>query len=218
MRRPVIALALVAALGLTACRTRASEPPIRPVARVNLARYMGRWYVIAAIPTRIERDDYDPVEHYWLEPDGSICTVFRFRDGGFSAPLRTVHSTATVVAGSGGGAWRVHLFALLRLQYLVGWLAPDYRRVIVARDARDYVWLMARTPQVSPRAYAAMVRRVAAMGYDVNKLRKSPQRWPEPEGPRTPDAAGCRKTLQSRRRHPTPRTWVAFKSLIGKPA
>lgn len=191
MRRFGIAVSLVAALGLTACRTRASEPPIPPVAHVNLARYMGRWYVIAAIPTRIERDDYDPVEHYWLEPDGSICTVFRFRDGGFSSRLRTVHSTATVVANRGGGEWQVHLLALLRLQYLVGWLAPDYRRVIVARDARDYVWLMARTRQVSSRAYAVMVRRVAAMGYDVRKLRKSPQRWPEPEGPRPPDAGAC---------------------------
>ena len=191
MKRFGLAATLVAALGMTACRTRASEPPIRPVSHVNLPRYMGRWYVIAAIPTRLERDDYDPVEHYWLEPDGSICTVFRFRDGGFASRLRTVHSTATVVAASGGGEWQVHLFALLRLQYLVGWLAPDDSRVIVARDARDYVWLMARSPQVSPSAYAAMVRRVAAMGYDVRKLRKSPQRWPEPQGPRPPDAGTC---------------------------
>ena len=191
MRRLGLVATLIAAFGLTACRARASERPIPPVSHVNLARYMGRWYVIAAIPTRIERDDYDPVEHYRLEPDGSICTVFRFRVGSFDAPLRTVHSTATVVERSRGGEWRVHLFALFRLQYLVGWLAPDYSEVIVARDARDYVWLMARTPRVSSRAYAAMVRRVAAMGYDVRKLRRSPQRWPEPQGPRPPDAGEC---------------------------
>ncbi|EQD55936.1 Lipocalin-like domain protein, partial [mine drainage metagenome] len=63
-------------------------------------------------------------------------------------------------------------------------------RVIVARDARDYVWLMARTPHISRHDYAAMVARVAAMGYDVSKLRKSPQRWPEPSGPRPP-TRGC---------------------------
>lgn len=191
MRPLRAALLLLAVLGLAACRGAAAEKPIVPVAHVDLSRYMGRWYVIAAIPTRFERDDYDPVEHYRLEPDGSICTVFRFRRGRFTAPLKTIHSTATVVSHTGNAEWKVHLFWLLRLQYLVAWLAPDYSRVIVARDARDYVWLMARTPQISRRAYAAMVARVAAMGYDVSKLRKSPQHWPEAAGPRPSDAALC---------------------------
>ena len=187
-----VALALFAALALAACRGAAADKPIVPVAHVDLARYVGRWYVIAAIPTRIERDDYNPVETYRLEPDGSICTVFRFRRGSFTARLHTVHSTATVVAHSGNAEWHVHLFWLLRLQYLVAWLSPGYRRVIVARDARDYVWLMARTPHISVRAYRAMLARVAAMGYDLAKLRKSPQRWPEPGGPRPSSAGVCR--------------------------
>jgi apolipoprotein D and lipocalin family protein len=186
-----LALALLAGLGLAACHSAAADKPIIPVAHVNLKRYIGRWYVIADIPTSIERDDYNPVETYRLEPDGSICTVFRFRRGSFEARLRTVHSTATVVAHTGNAEWHVHLFWLLRLQYLVAWLSPDYSRVIVARDARDYVWLMARTPHISQPAYRAMVARVAAMGYDIAKLRKNPQRWPEPEGPRPSSAALC---------------------------
>ncbi len=193
MIRARVTLVLLAGLSLAACRMSASaRPPIVPVAHVDLSGYMGRWYVIGAIPTRIEHDDYDPVETYRLERNGSICTVFRFRRGGFAARLRTVHSTATVVAHTGNAEWHVHLFWLLRLQYIVAWLAPDYSRVIVARDARDYVWLMARTPHISRHDYAAMVARVAAMGYDVSKLRKSPQRWPEPSGPRPPDARLCR--------------------------
>lgn len=192
MSRVRTALAALAICALAACRGAAAEKAIIPVAHVDLDRYMGRWYVIAAIPTRIERHDYNPVETYRLEPDGTICTLFRFRDRRFSAPLKTVHSTATVVPHRGNADWRVHLYWLLRLQYLVAWLAPDYSRVIVARDARDYVWLMARTPRISPRDYADMVARVARMGYDVRKLRKSPQHWPEPQGPRPADTALCR--------------------------
>ncbi|MDE2338450.1 MAG: lipocalin family protein [Gammaproteobacteria bacterium] len=192
MKAARAALVLLAALSLAACRTLAAEKPIPPVAHVNLKRYVGRWYVIAAIPTHIERDDYNPVENYRLEPDGSICTVFRFRRGSFTSRLHTVHSTATVVRHTGNAEWHVHLFWLLRLQYIVAWLSPHYNRVIVARDARDYVWLMARTPQISRRDYAAMVAKVAAMGYPVSKLRKSPQRWPEPGGPRPSFASICR--------------------------
>ena len=50
----------------------------------------------------------------------------------------------------------------------------------IAREARDYVWIMARTPQLSEADYARLTDFVAAMGYDVSKLRKVPQRRPEP--------------------------------------
>ena len=32
---------------------------IDPVSQIDLSRYTGRWYVIASIPTRFERDGYD---------------------------------------------------------------------------------------------------------------------------------------------------------------
>lgn len=163
---------------LTACRSADAQKPIPPVSHVDLARYIGRWYVIASIPTRYGRHGYNQVETYHLGPDGDIHTTFRYRQGGFHGPLKTIHSTATVVAGSGDALWKVHFFWLFRLQYIVAWLAPNYSRVIVARDARDYVWLMARTPHISPARYRAMLARVRSMGYDMHKIRKVPQRWP----------------------------------------
>jgi apolipoprotein D and lipocalin family protein len=175
MRPPSTLICLCLVFGLAGCRPAMAEKPIKPVTDVDLSRYMGRWYVIASIPTRFERNAYDAVETYRREPDGDIDTSFRFRRGGFEGPAKTIHSTATVVPGTGNGEWKVHLFRVLRLQYIVGWLAPDYSQVIVARDARDYVWLMARTPQVSANDYRAMLARVRAMGYDLRKLRKVPQ-------------------------------------------
>lgn len=171
--RKLLCLCLV--LALVACRSAMAEKPIRPVRHVDLPRYMGRWYVIASIPTRFGRDGYDQVETYRLQPDGKIYTSFRFHDGDFRGPPETIHSLATVVPGSGNAEWKVHLFWVLREQYIVAWLASDYSRVIVARDARDYVWLMARTPQISGADYRSMVARVRAMGYDTDELRKVPQ-------------------------------------------
>lgn len=187
--RKLICLCLV--LALTACRSALAQKPIKPVSHVELSRYMGRWYVIASIPTRFGRDGYNQVETYHLDPDGRICTTFRFHNGGFQGPLKTIHSTATVLPGSGNAQWSVHLLWVLRAQYIVGWLAPDYSRVIVARDARDYVWLMARTPQVSPGDYRDMLARVSAMGYDLEGLRKVPQRWPDPPHALASTASDC---------------------------
>lgn len=177
MRRFTKLTCLSLVLTLAACRFAVAGKAIEPVSHVDLPRYMGRWYVIASIPTRFGRDGYNQVETYRRERNGDIYTSFRFRDGGFDGPLKDIHSTATVVPGSGDAEWKVHFFRVLREQYIVGWLAPDYSRVIVARDARDYVWLMARTPQISAAAYGDMLARVRAMGYDVARVRKVPQRW-----------------------------------------
>lgn len=180
-----------AALVLVACHNARTEQPILPVIHVDLPRYMGRWYVLAAIPTHFERDDFNPVETYRLEPNRKVCTRFRFRQGGFQGPLKTIHSTATIVPGTGNAQWKVYFFWVLREQYIVAWLAPDYSRVIVARDSRDYVWLMARTPQVSLPEYREMLARTRAMGYDVAKIRKSPQQWPKPDAARESTSAAC---------------------------
>lgn len=160
----------------------AAEPPITPVKQLDLPSYMGRWYVIASIPTRFERDGYNAVETYRLQNDGSICTSFRFRPHGFDAPVKLIHSRATVVAGSGNAQWKVHLFWFMQAQYLVGWLAPDASQVLVVRDARDYLWYMARTPTVSEADYQAALARAKAFGYDIAKVHRTPQRWPE-QGP-----------------------------------
>jgi apolipoprotein D and lipocalin family protein len=177
---------------LAACQGARAGKPIAAVSHVNLARYMGSWYVIASIPTHFESNEYNPVETYRLEPDGSICTSFRFHEGGFDGPLKKIHSVATVTAGTGDAEWRVHLFLVLREQYIVAWLASDYSAVIVARDARDYTWLMARTPHISAAEYGSMLARLKTMGYDLSKVRKSPQSWPE--AGRNPPSSGesCR--------------------------
>jgi apolipoprotein D and lipocalin family protein len=181
----LLATPCVTALLLVGGCAHASQP-IPPVSHVDLSRYMGRWYVIASIPTRFERGGYNPVETYKLDPDGRVCTAFRFRPGSFSAPVKKIHSIASVVPGTGNAQWKVHLFWFLRAQYIVAWLAPDYSKVIVARDKRDYVWLMARTPHISEADYQAMLARVKAMGYDLSKLEKAPQQWPEAQP--TPDS------------------------------
>ena len=179
MKAASLLAAAFMAVSLAACRSARADRPIPPVSHVDLSRYMGNWYVIASIPTRFGRDGFNPVETYRLEPDGSICTSFRFREGGFDGPLKKIHSVATVVPDTDNAEWQVHLFWVLREQYIVAWLAPDYSTVIVARNARDYMWLMARTPQIPAAEYRNLLDRVKAMGYDLSKVLKSPQRWPE---------------------------------------
>ncbi|MGB8634958.1 MAG: lipocalin family protein [Rhodanobacteraceae bacterium] len=157
-----------------------ARQPIPTVKHLDLQRFMGRWYVIASIPTRMEREGYNAVEHYTLEDNGEICTRFRLRQGGFRQPVKQINSTGEVRNGTGNAEWSIKLFWILHLQYKVAWLGKDYQQVIVARDKRDHVWFMARKPHVSDADYQAMLQRITDMGYDTSKLVKVPQQWPEP--------------------------------------
>ena len=68
----------------------------------------------------------------------------------------------------------------IKADYRISYLSDDYGQTVIAREARDYVWIMARAPQLSEADYTRLTDFVAAMGYDVSKLRKVPQRWPRP--------------------------------------
>jgi apolipoprotein D and lipocalin family protein len=60
-------------------------------------------------------------------------------------------------------------------EYIIAYLDKDYTRTIIARNARDYVWIMARTPFINDSQYQELTKSVADLGYDVSKLRKVPQ-------------------------------------------
>lgn len=176
MRRPPLTVLTVLPVLLTGC---SALKPLPTVASVDLPRYMGDWYVIGAIPTRLERGAHNAVESYVLEPGGTLRTTFRFRAGSFTGPLKTLHPVGTVVPGSGQAVWRMQFLWPFKAEYRIAWLDPNYQAVIVARSRRDYVWIMARAPALPDPVYRQLAERVAAMGYRIDKLRRVPQRWPE---------------------------------------
>ena len=118
---------------------------------VDLARFMGDWYVIAAIPTVFERNAHNPIDSYRLDADGSVATTFSFNDGALRRRAQaTTASRGFVVAGTGNAVWGQQYVWPIRADYRIAYLAADYSQVVVAREKRDYVWIMARTPRSPP--------------------------------------------------------------------
>ncbi len=150
-------------------------PAITPVPNVDLPRFMGDWYVIATIPSWFEKDAWNPVETYRLEPDGRIDTLYRYRKGGFDGARKEIASTGFVTPGTGNAVWGVQLLWPIKAQYLITYVNDDYTQTIIARDKRDYVWVMARTPTIPQADYDALVERVRDLRYPMDRLRKVPQ-------------------------------------------
>ena len=158
------------------CQT-ISQPPLEPVDHVDIQRFMGDWYVIANIPTFIEKNAYNAVESYQLEKDGTIATTFTFREGGFDGKLKTYHPTGYVTSHDSNGLWEMQFIWPIKADYRIVYLTDDYSQVIIARNKRDFVWMMARTPHIPEQDYQHMLGLIADMGYDINQVQHVPQQW-----------------------------------------
>lgn len=167
-------LTLLLGIGLTACSV---VPPadFPRVSYVDIKQFMGPWYVIATIPPSQTANAYNALECYAQVAPGVIATTFTYRDGSFAAEQQRMTPTGYVIEGTGGAIWGMQFFWPLKMQYVITYLGADYTTVIVARSDLDYAWIMARTPQIADATYAALVQRVADLGYDMTKLRKVPQ-------------------------------------------
>jgi apolipoprotein D and lipocalin family protein len=161
-----------------------SPPTIAPVKDVDLERFMGHWYVIAHIPSRPERNAFNAVESYALQPDGRIQTTFQYRNGSFDAPLKTMRPKGFVRPGTDNAVWDMQFVWPVKAEYVIVDLNPSYSLTIVGRSKRDYAWIMARTPVITDGDYAAALARLRALGYSLDGVRMVPQKWPEPSGPR----------------------------------
>jgi apolipoprotein D and lipocalin family protein len=172
-------LAAIAALTLSGCGS-VPRPAVPLVGHVDLERFMGDWYVIACIPTYIERDAWNAVESYRLDKDGTIATTFTFRKGGFDGPEKRYTPRGFVADRASNAVWGMQFVWPIKADYRIAHLADDYGQTVIAREARDYVWIMARSPSISETDYARLTGFIASMGYDTTRLRKVPQRWPAP--------------------------------------
>lgn len=171
-----MASAIVAILAavLAAC---SSPPPIQTARQVDLEGFMGDWYVIANIPTWLERDAHNAVESYRLAEDGSVATTFSFRQGGFEGELNRYHPTGYVLDRETNAVWGMQFIWPVQADYRILFVDESYSQTVIGRNARDYVWLMARTPDLPDPDYQRFLTLIAREGYDVSKVRKVPQRW-----------------------------------------
>jgi apolipoprotein D and lipocalin family protein len=171
----VFTMSIVSLLG--ACRS--THPPITTEPNLDLQRFMGDWYVIANIPTSLERGAHNAVESYRLDPDGTIATTFTFRDGSFDGKVKTYHPRGFVRDERSNSVWGMRFIWPIKADYRVVYVSEDYQLTIVGREKRDNVWIMARTPQISEQQFEDLKSRVAREGYDVALLQRVPQHWPD---------------------------------------
>ncbi len=168
-----IVFAVTAVIIMTGCQT---MEPIHTVNHVDLNRFAGKWYVIASIPTFIEKEAYNAIESYRLAEDGTVETTFTFNKGGLDGPLKTYHPRGYVRDKESNAVWGMQFIWPFKAEYRIIYLSEDYSETVIGRTKRDYVWIMARRPSISEDTYQRIIEFIQAQGYDPAKLRIVPHR------------------------------------------
>jgi apolipoprotein D and lipocalin family protein len=142
------------------------------VEQVDLERFMGDWYVIANIPTFLEKNAFNPVESYRLNPDGTVATTFAFNAGALDGEQK-IYQPRGFIRDSSNAIWGMQFVWPIKADYRIVYLDQEYQYTVIGRTRRDYVWIMARAPQISAAKYLELTQFVATLGYDLDKLRKA---------------------------------------------
>ncbi len=159
------------------CGCASDHPEMKVVDYVDLDRFMGSWYVIANIPTFFEKGAHNAVETYSRDEGGKIATTFTYNKGSFSGKRKEYNPTGFVLDTTTNARWGMRFVWPIKSDYRIVYLDEDYSQTVVARQKRDFVWIMARTPEISETDYDELVLLIENLGYDVSQLQRVPQRW-----------------------------------------
>lgn len=171
--------ALLALLFITSC---ASVPPkgmspVDLVASVDINRYLGRWYEIARFQHSFEKDILGATAEYSLREDGRVRVV----NSGFKKSLdgkyTEVKAVAWVPDPGVPAALKVRFFNLFTSDYLIiGLDNENYQWAIVGNNSRNFLWLLAREPEIEEELFQHMVSIARSQGFDVSGLYRVPQK------------------------------------------
>lgn len=147
------------------------------VPKVDLDRFMGDWYVIAILPNFIEKNAVNSIESYALNGDGTIGITYKFRKGSPTGKQKIMHPRAKVFNTETNAEWRVQFIRPFWAKYLIIDLAEDYRYTVIGVPNRKWLWIMSRSPELSPDDYDGIISRLKTAGYKTDKIMKIPQVW-----------------------------------------
>lgn len=150
---------------------------MKTVDHVDIERFMGPWYVIANIPTFLEKGAHNAVETYRLNDDGTVATHFTFNKDSYDGKAKEYNPKAFILDKESNALWGMRFVWPIKADYRIVYLDDDYSQTVVARENRDFVWIMARTPTISDYDYDQLVSFVESIGYDITQLQRVPQQW-----------------------------------------
>jgi len=133
-------------------------------------RYLGRWYEVARLDHSFERGLTNVTADYSLREDGGIRVINR----GYSTEegaWQEAEGRAYFIDDEQQGHLKVSFFGPFYGSYIIFDMdSQDYQYAFVAGNSTDYLWLLARTPIISPLLREQFIQQVNELGFNAEAL------------------------------------------------
>jgi len=150
-------------------------PPLTVVDRVELERYLGKWYEIASYPAWFQKGCTGSTAEYSMLPKGKIRVLNRCFKESLDGPIKESRGKGIVVDKETNAKLKVGFFLWFKGNYWIIDLDPDYQWAVVGEPKRKYLWILSRTPTMDETAYAGIISRLKEKHYDPERLQKTAQ-------------------------------------------
>ena len=166
---------VAALLSLGSSGAASAAAPLPTVEHVDLSRYVGTWFEIAAFPKWFQRGCVATQATYTLRPDGDIDVVNACRKERLDGKPREAKGKAWVVDRTSNAKLKVQFFWPFKGDYWIVALDPQYRWSVVGNPDRDSCWILSRSRALDEATFTALVERLRELGFDPSRLQRTLQ-------------------------------------------
>jgi apolipoprotein D and lipocalin family protein len=141
----------------------------KPVDKVDLNRFAGKWYSLYSIPTMFDKGTRETTTTYTLNKDG-YYNVFTTAKKGDDNEIHTYKSKLFPIPEEHNAEMKAQFMWPFKVDYWVIDVPADYSYAIVGHPDHKFLFIMSRKPTMDKKLYETLVSKCKAMGYPVEKL------------------------------------------------
>ncbi len=154
-----------------AAATAAPGPAPQPTKSIDPKVYSGRWYEIARLPNKLQKDCQAPTSDWSKQQGGGYSVVQTCRVGSPSGPAKIWRAAGQIIDAVHDAKIRIGFFGgFIHQDYWIVDRGDDNSWCIMSTPSSKYLWIMSRHPVMPAAEKATLVARAQSLGFDTAQL------------------------------------------------
>lgn len=138
--------------------------------KLELTKMTGRWYEVARMPNKIQKDCQAATSD-WAKTGDGYAVVQTCRQGAPTGPKKEWKAKAEVANPGANTRFKMSFFGgLVSQEYWVLDHRDDQGWILLGTPGGKHLWLMSQRPSLAASAKAQAMARVRQLGFDVTRL------------------------------------------------